>query len=147
MAELRWLLLKKNHATSGKLPPTRDALHQAILQAHYQCMIWANDIVPNPDIPSPSEYGWTWEGERWCEVMCTKPPAPDAALNFVKCNCVKSKCEITNKTQCTCPIAQQNCTKICGCMVEDEECVNLNESTEENGEHSNTEEEDNEDGE
>ena len=58
VAELRWLLFKKNQATSEKLLPTRDVLHQAILRAHYPCMPWANDVIPNPDIPSPSEYGW-----------------------------------------------------------------------------------------
>ena len=147
VAELRWLLFKKNQATSEKLPATRDALHQGTLRAHYQSMTWVNDVVPNPDAPSPREYGWTWEGDRWCEVMCTKPPAPDAVLNLVKCNCVKSKCAVTNNTRCTCRMARLNCTKICGCIVEDEECGNFNESTEEHGEHSDTEDEDDEDGE
>ena len=147
MAELRWLLVKKNQATSEKLPPTRVALRQAILRAHYQCIIWVNDVVPNPDIPSSREYGWTWEGDRWCEAMCTKPPVPDAVLNLVKCNCVKSKCAVTNNTRCTCRMARLNCTKICGCVVEDEECGNFNESTEEHGEHSDTGDENDEDGE
>ena len=46
--ELRWLLFKKRQAESDRLPPTKAALHQAILQAHYQLMVWNNDRVPNP---------------------------------------------------------------------------------------------------
>lgn len=37
MNELRWSLFKKKH---------------------YQTMVWNNDKVPKPNIPSPENYGW-----------------------------------------------------------------------------------------
>jgi len=58
LKELRWLLFRKKQAKSEQLPPTQAALREAIKRAHYQAMIWANDKVPNPDLPSPENYGW-----------------------------------------------------------------------------------------
>ena len=49
--ELRWYLFKKKQAQSERLPPTQGALRQAILRAHYQCMIWNSDKIANPSIP------------------------------------------------------------------------------------------------
>lgn len=43
--ELRWSLFKKKQAQSERLPPTQAALHQAILRAHYQTMVWNHDKV------------------------------------------------------------------------------------------------------
>ena len=41
--------------------PTKAALKQAILRAHYQAMVWKNDIIPNPRLPSPAGFGWILE--------------------------------------------------------------------------------------
>ncbi|KAL9964901.1 hypothetical protein ACROYT_G028610 [Oculina patagonica] len=59
--ELRWSLFKKKQAESDRLPPTQAALHQAIMRAHFQLMVWNKDAVPNPLLPSPSDYGWAME--------------------------------------------------------------------------------------
>ena len=53
---LRWSLFKKNQAESKRLPPTQAALHQAILRAHYQLLVWNNDHVANPMLSSPEGY-------------------------------------------------------------------------------------------
>ena len=63
--ELRWFLFRKKQAQSERLPPTESALHEAILRAHFQAMVWNNDRVPNPDLPSPQQYGWRLEEDRW----------------------------------------------------------------------------------
>ena len=54
----RWSLFKKKQVQSEILPPTQGALREAILRAQYQTMVWNNDKVPNPNIPSPENYGW-----------------------------------------------------------------------------------------
>lgn len=59
--DLRWLLFRKKQAQSERLPPTQAALKEAILRAHYQTMIWNNDKIPNPQLPSPESYGWTMD--------------------------------------------------------------------------------------
>ena len=58
LKDLRWLLFRRKQAESERLPPTQAALREAIKRAHYQAMIWTNDKVPNPDLPSPENYGW-----------------------------------------------------------------------------------------
>lgn len=59
--DLRWLLFRKKQAESERLPPTLAALEEAILRAHYQTMVWNNDKIPNPELPSPECYGWKME--------------------------------------------------------------------------------------
>jgi len=60
VAEVRWWLFKKKQAQSESLPPTKAALQSAIRRAHYQAMIWNNDIVPNPELPDPCSFGCIW---------------------------------------------------------------------------------------
>ena len=59
--ELKWLLFRKKQAESERLPPTLAALKEAIKRAHHQRMVWNNDIVSNPELPSPSNYRWNWK--------------------------------------------------------------------------------------
>lgn len=120
--KLRWWMFSKKQSQSERLPPSQDALHQAILRAHYQAMMWCNDITPNPDIPPPNAYGWTLEVGTWVPIMTTQPPAPKAVLTLVKCNCSKSRCQ-TNR--CTCRKAAMNCTDMCGCSELDKDCYNM----------------------
>ena len=56
--DLRWFLFWKKQVESEKLPPSEGALCEATLRAHYQAMEWHNDVVANPDLPSPEGYGW-----------------------------------------------------------------------------------------
>ena len=71
---LRWSLFKKNQAESERLPPTQAALNQAILRAHYQLLVWNNNHVANPVLPSPEGYGWQDEDGKWVPVMTNLPP-------------------------------------------------------------------------
>ena len=120
VAKLRWWLFTKKQAESERLPPTQDALHQAVLRAHYQAIIWNNDTVPNPKLPSPQDYGWNLE-DVWVPVMTKELPAPKSVLQLVKCGCVKTKCE---SNRCTCRKAGLSCTDICGCCDIGEACDN-----------------------
>ena len=52
-------------------------------------MVWNNDKVPNPNIPSPENYGWKKDGDKWVPVMTTMLPAPESIIEMVKCGCVK----------------------------------------------------------
>jgi len=45
--------------------------------------VWNNDIVANPDIPSPQNYGWEKHDNRWLPVMTKLPPAPEAIIHLV----------------------------------------------------------------
>ena len=67
--DLRWWLFKKRQAQSERLPPTEDALHSAILRSHYQMIVWNNDKVANPELPSPGNYGWNMINNEWVAVQ------------------------------------------------------------------------------
>jgi len=121
VGDLRWLFFKHNQALSEKLPPTKAALKQAILRAHYQAMIWENDNTANPTIPSPEGYGWKKDDEsQWQPVMSTLLPAPDVVLHLVKCDCTKTRCATK---LCACVKANLPCTDTCRCMDTDELCA------------------------
>ncbi|CAH3185540.1 unnamed protein product, partial [Porites lobata] len=112
---------QSKQAQLERLPPTHGALREAILRAHYQTMVWNNDKVPNPNIPSPENYGWKKDNDEWLPVMTTTPPAPEAIIEMVKCGCVKQRCS-TNR--CQCRKAGLTCTELCACSDDDEPCEN-----------------------
>ena len=109
LSELRWIMFKENQTTSESLPPTRNALRLGVSRAHYQCIAWANDIIPYPLIPSPSNCGWRWEDDKWVEVLMTNPPAPEAVMSLVKCNCNRTK---YSNYHCPCRKVNLNCTEL-----------------------------------
>ena len=120
---LRWWLFTKKQAKSQHLPPTQAVLHQAVLRAHYQLLMWNNNMVPNPVLPSPEGFGWKWGEDKkaWIPVMTTLPPAPEAIIHLVKCKCTKERCA---NNCCTCRKAGLMCTDLCGCSDTDEDCKN-----------------------
>ena len=100
------------------MPPTQAALHQAILRAHYQLLVWNNDHVANPVLPSPEGYGRQDEDGKWVPVMTNLPPAPEAIIQLVRCKCAKSRC---SNNRCQCQKAGLVCTDLCLCS---EDCQN-----------------------
>ena len=59
--------------------------------------------------------------------MTRLPPAPDAVLHLVKCNCKKDRCA---NNRCKCRKAGLQCTDLCGCA--DNDCCNNVPDEEEN---------------
>ena len=57
VSEVRWWLFRKKQAQSERLPPSQATLRQAILRAHHQALVWNNDVVANPTLPSPENDG------------------------------------------------------------------------------------------
>ena len=118
--ELRQFLFRKKQAESDRLPPTQAALHQAILRAHFQLMVWNKDTEPNHVLPSPSDYGWAMENAEWVPVMTTLSPAPEAVIELVKCGCSKER---YSTNPCQCRRAGLLCKDLCSCSG-DSECDN-----------------------
>lgn len=121
LRQLRWKLFSKRQAEAEKLPPTLATLRQAILRAHYQSMIWQRDIEPNPVIPSPENYGWKREGDRYAPISSELPAAPEAVVQLVRCTCTKSGCS----TSCSCRKNNMNCTEMCECEGDLDICRNV----------------------
>ena len=117
--ELRWWLFRRKQELSEKLPPTQAAPSQAILRAHYQLLVWKNDEVANPTLPSPEIFGSTVDENGWVPVMTKILPAPDAIIYLVKCKCAKQRCS-TNR--CQCRKAGLSCTDLCNCSDSGDFC-------------------------
>ncbi|MGH0149169.1 UNVERIFIED_CONTAM: hypothetical protein FKN15_016069 [Acipenser sinensis] len=105
-----------------------------------EAIIWTNDTVANPEIPSPQECGCKLEGEEWIPVMTMQLPAPKSVLHLVKCGCTKTRCQTARYT---CQKAELSCTDICGCSDIGEVCDNMEQA---NPVHEEEEEEEGEDG-
>jgi hypothetical protein len=111
LPETRWHYFSKKQAQDEHLPPTRGALLQHILRAHFITHIWKTSTIHNPLQWDPTKYGWEMVSDKLQPIMTKDPSAPDAILELVKCNCKKG-C-LTNA--CSCKGNNLPCTEICGC--------------------------------
>ena len=137
VSQLRWWMFMKKQVESGKLPPTSAALKQAILHAHYQAIVWYNDTIAHPNIPSPERCGWTLEEDGWTPIMTTQLPAPESVLQLGKCGC-KTKCQ---SKRCSSQRAGLPCTDICCCSDEENPCENVLKDTDNTEDDENMDEE------
>lgn len=119
VGELRWWLFTRKQSGTESLPPTQPSLEPAILRAHLQAMEWHRCDQPDPNLPSPADFGWTEENNRWVPIMCTNPPAPSDVLELIKCGCLKSKCN-----SCKCVWRKLPCSEMCACEGDPEKCEN-----------------------
>jgi hypothetical protein len=118
---VRWAIFRTQQKESEKLPPTKDALIQALMRANYQAIIWNNDIVANPNLPCPKDFGWKEDRGHLIPVMTDQPPAPEAVLQLIRCNCTKSFCATL---KCKCKSNNLPCTDLCSCGSDEGECLN-----------------------
>ena len=93
------------------LPPTK-ALIQHTKHADYQAgYSWAQVMIPDPKIPSPSEWGWKCkESSRWEICWTTLPKSTKVCRELLRCGCKKG-C----KNHCNSLKAALQCTARCHC--------------------------------
>ena len=60
----KWLFTQKSW-TLNNIPPTQAALRQHIKRASYQANCWNKAMIPNPEFPSPSHWGWWKDTTGW----------------------------------------------------------------------------------
>ena len=56
--EARKQLFIQKSRTLETIPPAKAALEQHIKRASYQAHCWSQALVQNPQLPSPSDWGW-----------------------------------------------------------------------------------------
>ena len=94
-----------------RIPPTQAALMQHIRRAVYQGgHIWGNMLVPEPVIPSPSDWGWVKTGDSYEPYWTTLPQASKSCQELLSCGCKRS-CQ----KNCKCKNAALQCTGLCFC--------------------------------
>ena len=80
----RELFCKKNRRLES-LPPTQDALAQHVKRTIFESSIWALSSDPQCIIPSPSEWGWKREENKWIPLWMTLSEAVKVCTKLIKC--------------------------------------------------------------
>ncbi|KAG0720473.1 hypothetical protein GWK47_048455 [Chionoecetes opilio] len=92
------------------IPPTQAALQQHIKRASLQGNCWNQTLVLNPELPIPSDWGWTKEASGWQPLWTTLPEASKSCHELIHCGCNKGCTGC-----CKCPKAALKCTALCAC--------------------------------
>ena len=93
------------------IPPTQAALQQHALRAVYQAgYVWGQALLPSPDFPDPSLWGWKHEDGVWKPVWTLLPLVISTCSELTRCNCKKA-C----RTPCKCATAGLECSALCFC--------------------------------
>ena len=93
--------------------PTHAALEQHIKRGCYQCYSWNFCSTSNPQLPNPSDWGWTKEYSEQ-PFWTTLPEASKSCYELIHCGCKKGcraqwKC-VKVMSKCT---AQYACSGDC----------------------------------
>ena len=103
------LFTQKGRSIDG-IPPTQAALIQHARRAAYQgghC--WGQMMVEAPELPCPSDWGWTRKNRGGWEVYWTTvPEAAKACQELLRCGC-----KIGCRGHCKCVKAALKCTALC----------------------------------
>ena len=108
--EARKQLFSQKSRTLDNIPPTQAALKQHIKRTCYQANCWNQALVMDPDMPEPSDWGWTKETTGWQPLWTTLPEASKSCRELISCRCKKG---CTGR--CKCVKAALKCTALCLC--------------------------------
>ena len=78
--------------------------------------------MAEPTVLDPVGLGWSKDGNgKYVPTLSDLPPAPEAVVELVKCNCVASKCS----GRCSCKTHNMACTELCKCEAAEGTYTNL----------------------
>ncbi len=88
--DARKQLFTQKSRSLENIPPTYAALKEHVKRASYQAYCWNQALVPNPDIPSPSDWGWekNYSG-CWQPFWTTLSQASNTCYELIHCGCKK----------------------------------------------------------
>ena len=108
--DARKQLFSQKSRTLDNIPPTLAALKQHIKRTCYQVNCWNQALVMDPEMPEPSDWGWTKETIWWQPLWTTLPEASKSCHDLISCRCKKG-CT----GHCKCAKAALKCTALCLC--------------------------------
>lgn len=100
---------KRGEAESSRLPPCTDCLFLHTQRAYYQAVIWRRCLEAKPNIPNPSDHGWTEEDGKLQILWMRSAPAPEVVLELHACKCSR----VCKLPECTCLANGLTCTDMC----------------------------------
>ncbi|KAL8586163.1 hypothetical protein ACOMHN_057725 [Nucella lapillus] len=106
----RKIFAKKNNVQL--IPPTKAALEEHVKRAVYQGgHVWGQTLLPAPELPPPTNWGWSRTGEGQYTPYWTRlPEAAHSCIELVSCKCKKGCVR-----RCKCKKAALQCTALCVC--------------------------------
>ncbi len=106
----RKLFARKNNVQL--IPPTKAALEEHVKRAVYQGgHVWGQILLPAPELPPPTNWGWSRTGEGQYTPYWTRlPEAAHSCIELVSCKCKKGCVR-----RCKCKKAALQCTALCEC--------------------------------
>ena len=108
--EARKQLFTQKSRSLENLPPTLAALEQHIKRASHQSNCWNLALIPDPDLPSPADWGWKKDQTGWQPVWTNLPEASQSCSELIRCGCKKGCTGM-----CKCFKAALKCTALCFC--------------------------------
>ena len=69
--EARKQLFTRKSRSLESLPPTLAALEQHTKRVSYQSNCWNKSLIPDPNLPSPADWGWKKDQTGWQPVWTT----------------------------------------------------------------------------
>ena len=124
---VRSKMFQKGMKELENLPPTADALKQHILRAHFQAAVWRSANIPQPDIPVPTDSGWSLVQDSLLPVLTTANAVTTEYTPLLTCrctNCATSKCSCRSKfLRCiaACQCSEHLCHNPYNPAIDDEE--------------------------
>ena len=106
----RHMFTKKSKSLES-LPPTSDAFKQHVKRTVYQAIhCWGQCLDKQCNLPCPSDWGWTKDGDDWIPMWMTLPEVSLICSELIHCGCKKG-C-VGN---CKCLKSNLVCTALCQC--------------------------------
>ena len=104
-------LFTKKSRQMQNLPPTQAALMEHIKRACYQAgYCWACALQTEPELPSPSDWGWQKLTDKWEPKWSSLQPLSNSCSELISCQCKKGCTK-----RCKCHKACLPCTALCYC--------------------------------
>lgn len=114
--DLRCSMFRKCKTNLDMLPPTKDALVLHIKRAHFQALVWNRCLVPQQDLPSPTQFGWEVQNDLLQPTLASKPQISKTRVEVKVCHCTQ-KGDKCRTRRCMCVKNELRCTGACGCDV------------------------------
>ena len=93
------------------IPPTQAALKEHAKHAAYEAIhVWGQALVRQPQLPSPSDWGWLRQDNEWKISWTPLYPISENCRELTKCGCTK-----TCTGRCKCYAYGLSCTGLCNC--------------------------------
>ncbi len=109
----RLQLFSQKNRQIENIPPTQSSLLQHAKRAAYQSgHIWGQASTWNPSIPSPKDWGWLQQDDRWIPHWTALPEAAKACRELIKCGCKSAN---PCRGNCKCRKSNLQCTALCSC--------------------------------